>query len=92
MAPKPEGSSPCSQEPNTGSYSEPTEFTLPPAILPIIHSEPILPSATRSSSGLFPSEFPIEYLYVFLPCVPHVTPTTLFDLVCLTIFVDEYKL
>jgi hypothetical protein len=42
MAPKPEGSSPCSQEPATGPYSEQTESTpLPPADLPKIHFDPI---------------------------------------------------
>jgi hypothetical protein len=49
VAPKPEGSSPYSQEPATGSYPEPTESTLPPANLPKIHSDPILPSTPQSS-------------------------------------------
>jgi hypothetical protein len=43
MAPESEGSSPCSQEPATGSYSESAESTPHvPARLPKIHSDPIL--------------------------------------------------
>jgi hypothetical protein len=50
VAPEPEGSSPHSQESATGPYPEPTGSTLrPPNNLPMIHSDPILPSTPRSS-------------------------------------------
>jgi hypothetical protein len=51
VAPEAEVSSPCSQQPAIGPYPEPTESTLhlpPPANLPKIHSDPILPSTPRS--------------------------------------------
>jgi hypothetical protein len=50
VALEPQGSSPYSQETALGSYSKPTESTPhPPANLPKIHSDPILPSTPRSS-------------------------------------------
>jgi hypothetical protein len=45
MAPDPKGSSPYLQEPDTGTYPQPTGITLhPPANLPKIKSDQILPS------------------------------------------------
>jgi hypothetical protein len=39
VVPEPKGSSPCSQDPTTDPYAEPTESTPhPPASLPKIHS------------------------------------------------------
>jgi hypothetical protein len=50
VGPEPESSSPYSQQPATGPYLEPTGSTLhPPASLPKIHSDPILPSTPWSS-------------------------------------------
>jgi hypothetical protein len=56
-----QGSSPCSQEAATAPYPGPGESSTHPHNI-------ILPSSFLVlSSGLFPSVFPTEVLYVFLP-------------------------
>jgi hypothetical protein len=67
---EPEGLRPCSQESTTGPYLEPDECS-PVSLISIL----ILFSQINLSlsSGLFPLDFPIKMLYVFLvsPCVLH---------------------
>jgi hypothetical protein len=66
----------------------------PPANLHKIHSDPILPSMPWSSKWSL--SFWLSHLNLVhspLPCMPHVPPTSiLLDLICLIIFVDEYKI
>jgi hypothetical protein len=92
VAPEPEGSSPCSQQPATGLYPEPT-WSAPPSQSPWelfwSHLRLGLPS------GLFPSDFLTKTLYTCLSCPMHATcPVHLIplDLICQMICGDEYKL
>jgi hypothetical protein len=87
MEPEPERSSLYSQQTATGPYPESTESTPhhPPASLPKIHSDPILPGHL---SGLFPSGFLTKTLYTFLSSTMHAMclgKLILLDLICLMI-------
>jgi hypothetical protein len=97
VAPEPEDSSPHSQQPANGPYPEPGESTPPPppASLPKVHFDPILPSTPWSFTWFFPSGFPTKTLHKFLPYPMHATcpaHLNLLDLICLIISCDEYKL
>jgi hypothetical protein len=65
-APEPEGPSPCTQEPTTGPYPEPTESTAPPPPLKLMSLIAILIPCSHLPlglpSGLFPSGFPTKTL------------------------------
>jgi hypothetical protein len=95
MAPEPEGSSLYLRKTTISPYPEPTGSTLqPPANLPKIHSDPILPTMPWSSkwslsigvSHQNPIHFPLLYH------VRYMSPQLiLLDLICLIISGDEYK-
>jgi hypothetical protein len=96
VEPEPEGSSPHSQQPANDPAPEPGESTLHPQNN--LHKNHLSPSSHLRlglSSGLFPSGFPADTLYMFLPSPTRATCTahlTIFDLICLIISGDEYKL
>jgi hypothetical protein len=95
VAPKPEDSSPCSQKPVTCSCPEPTESTLPPANLPKIHSDPILPSTPQSSQwslsfGIFHQN--IVYFSVLSHACHMSRPPHSPWVICLMIIGDNWKI
>jgi hypothetical protein len=96
VALQPEGSSPHSQEPATSPYPEPVESTPHlPAILPMIHSDPIRPSTPRSSEWSPSFGLSHQNLVTFLSSPMRDTSPAhfiLLDLICLMIFGDENKL
>jgi hypothetical protein len=68
VAPKPEVSSPHSQQPASNPYPEPGEYTTHPQ--PISLRSILIPSSHLRlglSSGLLPWGFPLKTLYTFLP-------------------------
>jgi hypothetical protein len=71
VAPEPEGSSLCSQQPATGHCHEPDVSTpTPPPTPPISLRSILIPSSHLRlglSSGLFPPGFPTKTLYTFFP-------------------------
>jgi hypothetical protein len=91
---EPQGSLPCSQEPATGPYSVPEEFSQPPTV----SQRSIL---TLSSclylgllSALFPSGFsPKFYMHFLCPvCATCPTHHILLNLITLIIFSEAYTL
>jgi hypothetical protein len=92
---EPEGPLPCSQEPSTGPYPEPDQFS---PYHPILSLRSILILFTHLwlglPSGLFPSGFPTNILYAFLFDPFHATFPTNFilDLIIPIILGEEYKL
>jgi hypothetical protein len=93
VASEPEGSSPHSQQPANGPYPEPGESTaFPPANLPKVHFDPILPSTPWSSRRSLSSDLSHQILLHFSPLShachmshpPHAR--------CLMISGDEYEL
>jgi hypothetical protein len=64
----PEGSLSCSQEPTTGPYPEPDEFSPHHCILILLRSFLVFSSHLRLglSTYFFPSAFPTRNLYAFL--------------------------
>jgi hypothetical protein len=89
VAPEPEGPSPCSQEPATGPYPEPSESTLHPQ--PISLRSNLIPSSYLRlglRSGLFPLDFTTKTLYISLSSPMRATRSVhliLLDLICLMI-------
>jgi hypothetical protein len=75
---EPDGSLPCSQKPSTGPYPEPDQYNTYHHILSLLRSILILSTHLRLGlpSGLFPSGFPTNILYVFIfsPFVLHALP------------------
>jgi hypothetical protein len=88
---EPDGSLPCSQEPSTNVCPEPDQSSPHPISL---RSILILSTHLRLGlpSGLFPSGFPTNMLYVFLFSPIHVTYPAhliLFDLIILITFGEQ---
>jgi hypothetical protein len=67
--PEPEGSSPYSQEPTTGPYSEPTEFLQPVSLIPVWSYSPIYAPVFRVVSFL--RAFPPKPCTLFSPVLSH---------------------
>jgi hypothetical protein len=59
----------CPQEPATGPYPEPDEYTLQYLILFNIHYNIILPSTMRSSECIFPSCSSAELLNITIETI-----------------------
>jgi hypothetical protein len=80
VALEPKGSSSHFQEPATGPYPEPVESTPTLANLPKNHSDPILPSATRSSEWSLSFRFPTRTFYTFFFSLMRVSCPALLNL------------
>jgi hypothetical protein len=92
---EPESSLLCSQEPSTGSYSEPDQSSPYYSILSKIHFNIIHNLRLHLRSGLFPSGFPTNIIYAFLfspICATFSSLLILLDLIILIILAEEYKL
>jgi hypothetical protein len=96
VAPEPEGSSPCSQQPATGPYPEPGESAPPHPPQSIALRSLLIPSFHLGlSSRLFPSGLPTKTFYIFLSSLMHATRPAhliLLNLIRLMVSGDEYKL
>jgi hypothetical protein len=93
---EPEGSLPCSLEPDTGPYPESDKPNPHPLTLfpwnPFQYCPPIY---TSLRSGLFPSAFPTKILYAFhMSSMRSICPDhlILLDLIILIIFGERYIL
>jgi hypothetical protein len=89
---EPKGSTPHSQQPATGPYHEPVKSNPTPAILPKIHSDPILPPMPWSSEWSLSFRLPHQHLVHFsmrATCPVHLI---CLDPICLMIFGAECKL
>jgi hypothetical protein len=88
---EPEVSLSCSQEPSTGPYPEPDQYSSYHSIISKIYFN-IIHLRLGLPSGLFPSGFPTNILYAFLfspiraTCSPHLN---LLDLIILIMFGEE---
>jgi hypothetical protein len=94
VAPQPKGSSPHSQDLANYPYPLPGESTPPPQ--PISPRSILIPSSLLRpglSSGLFPSGFPTQTLYKFLPSITRATCLAhliLLDLIRLIVSGHDY--